>query len=65
MEISEFASEGLLPHSSCWEPESSWKQSFSKASFCINGRDRVMSHKHDLQQETGMSEVRSKQENAI
>lgn len=40
MDSSELASEGLLPHSSCWEPESSWKPSFNTASFCMNRRDK-------------------------
>lgn len=38
MDRSEFASEVLLPHSSCCEPESSRKLSFSTASFCRNTR---------------------------
>lgn len=36
MDSSELASDGLLPHSSCCEPESSWKPSFNTASFWTN-----------------------------
>lgn len=59
MDSSELASEGLLPHSSCCEPESSWKPSFSTASFWTN--THTHEHGDDVIQELSSSWFGSRQ----